>query len=701
MNPLLLAILCILTGGPQGKQPPSALSINSFETVADLQLLKAANTRLTPTPQHATDGKQALQVEFQPAEWPNVLFAPETPWDWSGYGGLALDVTNPGQEALQFYVRIDDDKRADGVVHCRTGNATIEPGKTATFTVSFGPDPMAVGMRGLPGPVGTREMGANGSGPFDLHHIVAFQLFMHRPDATKTLIVDNVRLIPSRDLTHIVDAFGQYTKADWPGKVHAVADMNTRAEKEREALHAAPALPGRDRFGGWADGPKEDATGFFRTRKVDGKWWLVDPDGRLFLSFGLDDISLNYRTFTTGREQMFTWLPEKGDPLAHHAGYQSNIHSGPIKEGADFCFLTANLERTFGKDYAREYFDEALARIPAWGFNTVANWSDWRFYRNGKVPYVATGGIGGDHARVSSGSDYWGKMHDPFDPQFAKDVEASLKGLTAQVKGDPWCLGYFVDNELSWGGEGEEGGRYGLALGTLAETETAPAKAALLAQLKAKYPDIAALDAAWGTTFADWNALNAPYKPGKLTDAQKIDMAAFVKALARKYFGTIRDALKQADPDHLYLGCRFAWKTQDAVAAAAEICDVISFNIYAPHIRSKEWDNVVQWNKPCIIGEFHFGALDRGMFHPGLVATPNQAARGAMYRDYVESVVDNPAFVGCHWFEYTDEPLTGRVWDGENYNVGFVSVTDTPYPEMVAAAKQVHAEAYTRRAGKH
>jgi len=88
------------------------------------------------------------------------------------------------------------------------------------------------------------------------------------------------------------------------------------------------------------------------------------------------------------------------------------------------------------------------------------------------------------------------------------------------------------------------------------------------------------------------------------------------------------------------------------------------------------------------------------MFHTGLVSVPDQKARAEMYRNYLHSVVDHPAFVGCAWFEYVDEPLTGRTYDGENYNVGFVTMTDTPYPEMVEAAKTVHAEAYARRLGR-
>jgi hypothetical protein len=126
---------------------------------------------------------------------------------------------------------------------------------------------------------------------------------------------------------------------------------------------------------------------------------------------------------------------------------------------------------------------------------------------------------------------------------------------------------------------------------------------------------------------------------------------------------------------------------------------VVSFNIYAVTPEQKRMAAMEPFDKPCIIGEFHFGALDRGMFHTGLVAASDQQARAAMYRDYLHNALDNPRLVGCHWFQYLDQPLTGRQYDGENYNIGFVTVTDTPYPEMVKAAREVHAGAYARRWG--
>ena len=61
-------------------------------------------------------------------------------------------------------------------------------------------------------------------------------------------------------------------------------------------------------------------------------------------------------------------------------------------------------------------------------------------------------------------------------------------------------------------------------------------------------------------------------------------MGAFVHAFARHYFTVVRDTLKKYDPNHLYLGCRFAGYTPEAVRAAAEVCDVVSFNVYQPRL---------------------------------------------------------------------------------------------------------------------
>ncbi|MFZ4683811.1 MAG: hypothetical protein ACOYMS_15000 [Terrimicrobiaceae bacterium] len=102
-------------------------------------------------------------------------------------------------------------------------------------------------------------------------------------------------------------------------------------------------------------------------------------------------------------------------------------------------------------------------------------------------------------------------------------------------------------------------------------------------------------------------------------------------------------------------------------------------------------------DKPYIVGEFHFGATDRGVFDSGLVGVSDQEGRGRAYQNYVKSALADPKCIGAHWFQYTDQPTTGRPGDGENGNVGFVSITDTPYPELIRGAREIHAAMYPLR----
>jgi len=82
------------------------------EHAADLYFLRARNAELARAalpprwPDAAGKGK-ALRLRFEPGSRP-ALELSEPPPDWRGHAVLALDITNPGDRALEFTLRILD-----------------------------------------------------------------------------------------------------------------------------------------------------------------------------------------------------------------------------------------------------------------------------------------------------------------------------------------------------------------------------------------------------------------------------------------------------------------------------------------------------------------------------------------------------------------------------------------------------------------
>ncbi len=67
----------------------------------------------------------------------------------------------------------------------------------------------------------------------------------------------------------------------------------------------------------------------------------------------------------------------------------------------------------------------------------------------------------------------------------------------------------------------------------------------------------------------------------------------------------------------------------------------------------------------------------------------NGGVAGGPPRHYVEPAAAFPAVVGTIWFQWVDQPCTGRM-DGGSYNIVFVDVTARPCPELIEAARTTH-----------
>ena len=675
--------------------------VSSFETSADLAVISKNNTTVSLATQGVTLGQNSGCVTFNPSAWPNVYFKSGvafTNLDWRSRGGLAVDVLNTNAVPIMVFIRVDDDFSADGSQHCQTASLNFPANASGTIVMAF-PQGAVTGMRAGPPLVASNALSTSVYGvALDWSHIVAFQIFLSSPPNPTTLFLDNLRLLPVPNLDGIVDAYGQYTGADWPGKIHQDADFADQNSQEQQWFAAHPRPAGRDVYGAWQSGPQLAASGFFRAAWVAGtnevppgstnrgRWWLVAPSGRLFFSLGIDVIDYGETTAVSGRENMFSWLPAAGDPLAQFSQPGANRTAN---------FHGMNLDRKFGSNWMSLARARVYDRLDAWGFNSIGNWSSSDLYSGHRVPYTVP--VWYDWTGLATFTSAAQTMIDAFDPAFPARVDAAIASGTASWKNDPWCLGYFVDNELPWGGWGSTtNDQYALPAGVLAYGGSLPAKVEFARQMQLKYPTIDGLNTAWNTSIASWSAFSNQVVtlPSSWTAACVTDLSASLTNFAGRYFSVVNAKMKWYAPSQLYLGSRFASHPIEAVRAAAQSCDVVTFNIYSRSLDTNAWAFTSTLGKPCLVGEFHFGALDRGMFHPGLVQASNQADRGQAYQEYVRSVLSLPAFVGCQWFQYYDEPLVGR-FDGENYNIGFVSGADTPYWELIEAARQINARVYT------
>lgn len=400
-----------------------------------------------------------------------------------------------------------------------------------------------------------------------------------------------------------VDQYGQYIHREWPGKIHADADMIATRQTENTDLQDHPGPTDWDGYGGWAKGPTLKATGHFRSEKVDGKWWLVDPDGHLFWSHGIDCVGNTLTTSVKNREHFYASLPND----AKGSGYWNS--------------MDAIIQKKYEGDWNR-YFDLAHVRLRSWGMNTIGNWSDDKvsLKQPHRTPYTLAAYYGGP--KLKNG------FPDVSNPGFRTALAGALADLASKgADKDPYCMGVFIDNEL--------------------------------------HP---------------W------------TDDEKT---------AETYFSICREEMRKTLPNLLYLGCRFDFHDFPAegpkvpVRMAAKYCDVVSFNHYrytAGELRLPEGAE----DTPIIIGEFHFGALDRGPLHTGLANVSTQTQRGEAFRMFLRTALHNPAVVGVHWFQYCDQPITGR-FDGENYQIGFLDICDNPYAETIAASRDMGKILYQYR----
>lgn len=413
------------------------------------------------------------------------------------------------------------------------------------------------------------------------------------------------------------------------------------------------------KYGGWKK-IKGKTTGFYHTERIGGRWWVIDPEGNGFLVLGVHGV------------------------IPHQFG--------------DYLY-----KRNISKRYKdkREWVEITERRLKEWGFNTVV-FSAPEFH--GKFAYAAVIAPDLESSRMIQiilPENPHPLFLDVFDRRIKDFLEVTAKKITAITRDDPWLLGYFTANELAWHGIPEK--QISLFDLFFALSSERAGKKALVKFLEERYHgEVEVFNKVWGTDITQFAELLVMSRlKGGIKDKKRSweDESAFVRLVAETYFRTHYEIIKKHDPNHMILGVRFmdCFVPKVVLETIGKYVDIVSFQPYHP-IAPLEWikKSYQLHQKPMLISEFGFKAEDSGL--PNTIGAgftfKTQKDRALWYERYTSFLLSCPITVGQIWFQYVDEPATGRTPDGENGNYGLVTINDEPYADLVKKIKEINHRVY-------
>lgn len=464
------------------------------------------------------------------------------------------------------------------------------------------------------------------------------------------------------------------------------------------------------------------------------RMWLVSPSGERVFWLGVNTVMRDKQC-----DGITDWI-RRTDPTTaanvEWARLASGV-SGAESNDAPYCFNsvgafsdTNDFDDEGGDSWMIRSSEDGGAGAPFGQVLNVAAGGDDRALRDA-AGTVLPGGFA--EARIG----------DPFNPAFVADLEEMVAEKVAPRVGNPRLQMWFTGNEIGLfdrAGHGTQGVRdlrrwiwSDCPQGSSIDAPTC-APHALLASLRERYTTIDALNVAWETAHASFEALATgsarpvPYVQG-CNQTCREDLQRFVHdELLRRWIAVVTETIRAVDPDHLIATPRLAlgdagsyrfWAPASGAGAehwadAPDVevptdgdvtyCpydlfardgdagfDVIAVNVYdGSETFAEPWlgDGFEKLHErsglPIVVSEFSVRArIDgwsnkggSGAFVPTNDETDDQVQRGAYYRAQIEQFAAHPFVLGASWHAWSDRYLSAD--PAHQIDMGLMQCDDAP-----------------------
>lgn len=446
-----------------------------------------------------------------------------------------------------------------------------------------------------------------------------------------------------------------------PSQYTKTAAYFKRSNREKEipaATRTLETLPGYTmtaekpklgQYGGRLD-RQYKATGFYRSEKINGRWWIIDPEGHPMMNMGVAVTVPNYG----GSQRLWNLMLSKFGSETGWANKTVEYLKNKLYFNGAGAWSSSKLldaSQPFGYTEVVYFLQEYMKSI---GIG---------FIPNGSSTFV-NGGL------------------NVFDPDFPVFCDGYAAKNVAKRKDKPRFMAWMADNELEC-------------------THTM-----LDSFLQADWSDpinTYTYAAAW-TFLKHYTGKDNP----SVDDVTELAREDFLDFVWDRYHNVVSTAIRKYDPNHMYWGSRAVFDAQVSpgfLAGAGRYTDGVCCNYYEAW--TPERDTTTRWNvwsydTPYLVSEFYAMGEDadpqlKNSGGAGFIV-PTQEDRALFYQNFALKLMESKNCMGFHWFTYMDNDPTVEGSDSSNVdsNKGLMNTfTYEPYTELTAKMEELNRQAYS------